>query len=497
VDNNYINTQQQINQEESVDVKALFIKFFRFWYFFALTIFVALVIAFLFNKYTKPVFEVKTTVLIKDDRSSQNLIGIGIMNNQQNLENEMGIINSYSLAERTINNLDFEISYFEEDNFISKELYKSSPIRVVMVKDHVQPKNIKFNVNILNNLKYRLTVQTEKAALYDFSQKEDAGNVEESILINEEYNFGDEVENELFKFTIFLTENFNEQYFEKTLSFVFNDYKSLVTAFRSTQLEPINREASIIQISIKGGNQEKIADYLNELTNQYLLRGIEKKNQIAENTIRFIDSELVDITDSLNFAETRLQDFRVSNEVMSLDFKATQVFEAMQQLEEEKAQLSLKARYYKNLQDYLKKNKENIDDIVIPSSMGIEDPLLTQLISGLADLYAERADILFNTTVKNPAVAAIDQRIRTTKNTILENIQNIINTSEISIQSIDERIAVLEKEVNKLPETQRQLFGIYNWLSSLMLRYSNSKSISKVSTKRFFMAFFKWSISWE
>lgn len=82
-----------LKQEESVDLKMLFIKFFRYWYFFALTIFVALVIAFLFNKYTKPVYEVKTTVLVKDDRSSKDLIGIGIYD-MQNLQNEIGILSS-------------------------------------------------------------------------------------------------------------------------------------------------------------------------------------------------------------------------------------------------------------------------------------------------------------------------------------------------------------------------------------------------------------------
>lgn len=115
-----------LKQEESVDLKMLFIKFFRYWYFFALTIFVALVIAFLFNKYTKPVYEVKTTVLVKDDRSSKDLIGIGIYD-MQNLQNEIGILSSYSLAERTINNLNFEITYQLEENFITTELYDKTP----------------------------------------------------------------------------------------------------------------------------------------------------------------------------------------------------------------------------------------------------------------------------------------------------------------------------------------------------------------------------------
>jgi uncharacterized protein involved in exopolysaccharide biosynthesis len=69
--NNYLNT----NQEESIDIKSLFFKFFRYWYFFALTIFVSLLVAFLFNKYTKPVYEVKTTVLVKEDKASQGLLG--------------------------------------------------------------------------------------------------------------------------------------------------------------------------------------------------------------------------------------------------------------------------------------------------------------------------------------------------------------------------------------------------------------------------------------
>jgi len=231
------------------------------------------------------------------------------------------------MAERTIESLNFEISYFEEDNFITRELYKSSPFRVEMDTTVAQPRNIKFNLFILSNAKFRLAVQAEKAILYDYPTRKETGSVDEPIIIDKEYNFGEEIETDIFKFTVYLTENYKAEYLDKNFSFTFNDYGGLISTFRSTQLEPINRESSIIQISIKGDNQEKLADYINELAKQYLLRGIEKKNQIAENTIRFIDSELIDITDSLTFTENKLQNFRVNNEVMSLDYKATQVFE--------------------------------------------------------------------------------------------------------------------------------------------------------------------------
>jgi tyrosine-protein kinase Etk/Wzc len=197
---------------------------------------------------------------------------------------------------------------------------------------------------------------------------------------------------------------------------------------------------------------------------------------------------LVDITDSLSFVETTLQDFRISNEVMNLDFKANQVFSSMKELEEQKAQLMVKAKYYRNLQNYLLQQTEKLDDIVIPSAMGIEDPLLTQLLSGLVNLYADRADLLFSSSERNPAVLAIDQRIATTKRTILENIQSILNTSEISIQDIDSRIARLEVEVNRLPQTQRQLFGIErkfklnDAIYTFLLQKRSEAQIAKAST---------------
>jgi tyrosine-protein kinase Etk/Wzc len=80
VENELNRHSQQPAAEEGFDYKVFFFKLYRYWYFFILTIIVALIIAFLFNKYTKPVYEVSTTILIKSDRTNidpQQLIGLG------------------------------------------------------------------------------------------------------------------------------------------------------------------------------------------------------------------------------------------------------------------------------------------------------------------------------------------------------------------------------------------------------------------------------------
>ena len=87
--------------EESIDIKALFFKFISHWYLFALTIFVAVIVAFMFNKYTSPVYEVNTTVLVKDEKGaldpSAMLGGLGLSNNQQNVENAVNVYKSGGL----------------------------------------------------------------------------------------------------------------------------------------------------------------------------------------------------------------------------------------------------------------------------------------------------------------------------------------------------------------------------------------------------------------
>ncbi len=174
---NIQNIPQQ--QEESFDYKALFFKLYRYWYFFVLTVFIALLIAFLFNKYTKPIYEVHSTVLIKDDRSSmdaQSLMGFGFRGNQQNVNNEIGKLQSYTLVNMAVRELDLGVSYFQEDNFITTELYKDCPFKIVIDSAFPQPINIKFKLSILSNQTYKIEAEGKGVSLYDFSKFETIEN---------------------------------------------------------------------------------------------------------------------------------------------------------------------------------------------------------------------------------------------------------------------------------------------------------------------------------
>ena len=154
-----------------------------------------------------------------------------------------------------------------------------------------------------------------------------------------------------------------------------------------------------------------------------------------------------------------LEKFKTENPKIELSKKEYGAFYQIQKLEEEQAILKLNNKYYISLKDYLIKN-DNIENILSPSSMGINDPLLNNLILELSRLYSEFEITSQNTKSIHPAVKSLKNQITITKGKILENIENIIISSELSLNDIENRINEFDKLINTLPESERKLVRI-------------------------------------
>jgi len=109
-------------QEQSIDIKSILFKIIHFWYLFAITITSGIVIAYCFNRYSVPVYEAKTTILIQDDKkkssfTSQDFMnGMGLFSKQKNIDHEIGILKSYTLTEKVVKELGFNITYIHDGN---------------------------------------------------------------------------------------------------------------------------------------------------------------------------------------------------------------------------------------------------------------------------------------------------------------------------------------------------------------------------------------------
>ena len=141
--------------EETIDIKELLAKFSQKWYYFAGAIFIFMAIAFLYNRYTEPVYQANATILIRDDDNTtlgaENLLeGLELFSGKKNLKNEIGILHSFDLIRNTLIDLDFGTSYFHLGNIRTAELYSKKPFTVSIDSTHIQTLGIAFQLNVIS-----------------------------------------------------------------------------------------------------------------------------------------------------------------------------------------------------------------------------------------------------------------------------------------------------------------------------------------------------------
>jgi capsular exopolysaccharide synthesis family protein len=97
---------------------------------------------------------------------------------------------------------------------------------------------------------------------------------------------------------------------------------------------------------------------------------------------------------------------------------------------------------------------------MIPSAMGVTNEMLSKITQDLLNLSSEKNNLLKNKQDKSPYFSKLTIQIDNLKNALSENIKYSINTNNLSISGVEDRLRKLYGDINELPETERQLFGI-------------------------------------
>jgi tyrosine-protein kinase Etk/Wzc len=112
----------QRGESNTHEIKKIITKLFRNWYWFVITVILALVVAFLYIKYTPPLYEMNSTVLVNVGSVNTPYSAIygqggGMFQDTRDwasLYNQIAVVSSSPIVSRTISGLDFEISYYSK-----------------------------------------------------------------------------------------------------------------------------------------------------------------------------------------------------------------------------------------------------------------------------------------------------------------------------------------------------------------------------------------------
>ena len=141
--NEMSNIQSQLEQEDSVDIKSWIVKFLSYWYLFLIFGFLAVVGGYLFNRYADRVYQVSSTIYIKEQKMGMDaaamMTGMNFRN-RGNVDNEIDVLRSRMLAEKTLKKLDFDVSYFAKGRISTVEQYGDNPFTVEI--DYSEPQMV-------------------------------------------------------------------------------------------------------------------------------------------------------------------------------------------------------------------------------------------------------------------------------------------------------------------------------------------------------------------
>lgn len=449
---NKANQQSGYPEEEQLDIKQLFFRVLANWYWFAISVFIGLFIAYLVNRYTEQIYSVSSSVIVRDDDQTKSFVGaeqliqgLRLTKNTKSVQNEIGILQSYSLARKTIEELDdFKVTnvLVGRRGIKEQKLYSNAPFKVKIDSGAVNLLNYPVNINILNQNEYSL-------------------EIDDGMGINQKLKFGQTFNHEQFNFTVLLRnpKEYTDDLIGRKYYFTINDPNSLALAYKSKVTVTLNdKKGSILTLNSSGFVAQQESDYLNKLMEVYIRMGLQEKNQIAANTVKFIDQQLESMTDSLKRAEQSLQDFRTTNRVLDISREGNMLFDRIRVLYADQGNFELKGRYYKYLKKYLD-DRIDLNSVVAPSAMGVDDQQLSLLLNEVNKAYIEREELRSTIREGSPGLTQIEIRIENLRNVLYEKVTSLIESNRIAQEGLRDKQAQIEAEMRKLPINERLLIG--------------------------------------
>jgi capsular exopolysaccharide synthesis family protein len=485
--------KNQIPNEKHIDLRKVFKSLYSNWYWFAGSVIFCLILAVGAYKLLRPQYQVYSSVYIKEDmgltgeKAMEFMQSFSLFDRKMNYQNEMLFLKSSPLLRQTISKLELETAYFLKENFIYNEIYKASPFFVSIDSLHPQIIDTYFDISFNEDGTFQVRADKNKYHTINYTTRNRKKH-KNKLDFEGVFFQSDVVESDGFKFKVFLNEDVNlSDIIGKQYRFKFYDKEDLVMKYQEQlKVVPVNPDVSVVEISIKTPTPEKDVDFIYTLTNLYLQRNLDRKNHLARNTISYINTQLEEIGDSLNFAENTLQNFRSSNQVISINTKSTRVLEQLKQLELGRETTQRTFNYYENLEEYFTTGSD-YSNVVVPSSMGVQNLTLSELIKDLLILSKKRDDLIANKQEKSPFLRNLEIQITNLSKSIEENIRFSLSSLQKELDDYQEKIAELEKQVENLPKTERKLLGmerkfqISDAIYTFLLQKRAEAQISKAS----------------
>lgn len=432
-------------------------KYSKYWYYFAIAIVLCLAAAHLFILTTVPQYKVSSTLLIQDDAKGDGVMkgtafsDLDMFKASKTVDNEMEILRSRDLLYKVLTDLDLQTNYSYKLALRSKELYgKDLPVKVV-VSELKKPAYLhQLAVTPLNDKEFKL-VDGEKQFTYQYNQP--IKQADYSITV---------VKGPAFKAS------------EKEIHIGFVDLNKAAEYYSKAGMVvmPTIKDANTISISMLDAVPQRGIDILTRLIQQYNMENVTNKNLMATNTIKFIDGKLQQMSKELSGVEQDVENYKRSNRVTELSSDAQMNLQNSDAYGSQLSTANVQLDLVQSIITYLASSNDSFE--MVPTTLGLKDPILMGLTEKYNNLQIERQRLLRTNSESNPLVMNITEQLAGLKSNLLENLRVIRKGLQLEKNSLNRKTSQFEGRLKAVPTIERGLLeksreqgvktGLYQYL---------------------------------
>ncbi|WP_400191518.1 GumC family protein [Hymenobacter sp. B81] len=456
---------------DEIDLHLLFFKLRARWPLFVIGLVLAFGGALLYLKVKPPVYAFRATMLLGNQSSgskrAQELLNLlEVKDKGIKMEDEIGLISSAGMVRQALQRLPgFMVSYYATpDNWLNqlRDLQVrerpagAMPFRVVPDPAALQLSGTRISVEVLPDGRYRLRAKADKAELSSLPTGELVREVL-GVELDEVVKAGQLLRTPLLSVT--LQPEPGVPAGQERYSFQLNDLSSLAGHYGGAlMVRAADHESRIIELSTKGTVPAKEQQFLDTLMSVFIAADLREKNLTGQKTVAFLDGEINKLNRSRQQSASALSSFRAERGVVDVGAQSSSSISQLSNLEVERSRLSSQRKHYENLLYTVRNNR----DMSALSSSGVNDQVLSSLILQLADLSNQKAGLVVNASDRNPLVTVLEERIRTIKGSLEQNLTSMIRSMDYQLGDLNSQIGRIRGDMSRMPDNERQLAVLKN-----------------------------------
>lgn len=469
------------------------------WYWFLLSLLIALIIGYIYLEITKPLYQIKSTLLVdntEENTSSERLDKLEIVKKTPvNFYNELNTLRSEDVVLQAIDSLGLNISYYAETKLKEKELYNNCPIRVI------------FDTAGYNGSYTELSLKYVTDGHFDLKEGERVSDILYDTWIKRPYG----------RFKVKYT--YNPDSDDK--SYLLNEIKVAIRNRNTTAqailadyqvLSPDGR-TSVVDLVYKDNIPARGVDFLNAVVRIYLRNKTGNIDVSAQKTRDFINQHKADLIDDLQAIDSSVEAIKATNNAVDPEKQFATFTTEQTTARKELDDLYGKKKALINLRNLLLNSNYQI---IVP--LGLNDQILIGLVTQYNQLVQRLGtqEKVQELGTSNPFLVQTIVELEALKRRILEVLKRITEDVESDIvitsktearymdgakglNGMDRKITEIKRGYDVLQNMYLFLFqkGIENEISAynetnkarlLVAPYAGSIPISPVSNTIMTMA---------